>query len=154
MVETVVCVVVLGLMLTAAMRVASASSMSQLKASERVTGRLLADGLLAEILALSYADTSGTPVFGRETGESSGSKQNYSDVDDFHGWSETPPQDRSGAAIEGMPGWKRQVSVVWVQVPDVSSVSAVETGAKRVTVTVTKDGRPIATAVGIKTDHP
>lgn len=154
MAETVVCVVVLGLVLTAAMRVSSAATMNQLKTSERAVGLMLAEGLLAEVATRDYADPGTQSLFGREAGEQAATKQDFNDVDDFNGWSESPPQDRSGTVLTGMTGWTRQVAVAWVEVPNVSLVSSIETGAKRVTVTVSKDGRQVVSAVAIRTNHP
>ncbi|MCE9591971.1 MAG: prepilin-type N-terminal cleavage/methylation domain-containing protein [Planctomycetes bacterium] len=153
LVEAVVCMVVLSLVLVAAMQVAGAANVAQAKVSERVTGRLLADGLLSEIVPLAYADPGASPVFGREAGESTSSKQAYNDVDDFNGWTESPPLSRTNVEIVGMTDWTRSVAVQWVNVPVISQVSVNETGAKRITVTVTRNGRVIATAVAIRTKY-
>jgi len=94
------------------------------------------------------------PLFGREVNELLSSKANYDDVDDFNGWSESPPQDRDGTVMSGLSGWQRSVVVDWVVAADPTQVSLSETGAKRVTVTVKHKGITIATRVAIRTNAP
>jgi hypothetical protein len=93
-------------------------------------------------------------VFGIESGETASSKANYDDVDDFNGWTESPPQDRDGNVMPEFTGWQRSVSVVWVSPTNLSTVSATETGVKRITVTVSKNSVTLATRVAIKVKAP
>lgn len=151
LVEAAVCVLVTGLMLVAAMQVAAASNVMQYKTNERTTGQQLANALLVDVMALEYKDPGLLPLFGCELGELLTSKQSFNDVDDFDGWSETPPQNRLGVVLAGTNGWTRGVKVDYVNVPNVTSVSLFDTGAKRVTVTVRKGSRVVATAVGVRT---
>jgi hypothetical protein len=97
----------------------------------------LAQSLLTEVMQSYYVDPGATPVFGLETGESTGNRSLFNDVDDYNSWSESPPVDKSGTALPGYTGWTRQVGVSWVLLilPTVSW--ATETGLKRITVTVT-----------------
>ncbi len=81
-------------------------------------------------------------------------KTNYNDVDDFHGWTESPPQDRAGAVIPDLAGWQRTVTVEWVNPNDLAQTSAFDTGAKRVTIAVRYNGKPIASQVSIRTRAP
>lgn len=152
-VETAVCVLVVGLLLVASMRVAAGANRAQAQAAEQVMGQYLAAGLMNEITALAYADPGGAPVFGREPAEVAGVKSGYNDVDDFAGWTESPPQDFAGNVMPDLTGWARSVTVEWVTVPNVSQASAGETGAKRITVTVTRNNRVVATCVAIRTSH-
>ena len=50
-----------------------------------------------------------TPAFGREAGESSSSRAAYDDVDDYHGWSGSPPVEKDDAAIANAAGFTRIV---------------------------------------------
>jgi hypothetical protein len=54
----------------------------------------LADDLMSEILQLPYSDPDSTPTMGAETGETTGTRYAFDDVDDYHGWSEQPPQPK------------------------------------------------------------
>jgi hypothetical protein len=154
LVEAVMSCLVVSMLLIAALRASSAASLYQYKTADRARGRFLAGQLMTDIMSLSYEETSGTPAFGLETGEVSTSKVNYDDVDDFNGWTESPPQDRDGNAMSELTGWQRSVVVVWVNSANLSTVSATETGVKRVTVTVKKGNQTLATRVAIKVKAP
>jgi MSHA pilin protein MshD len=154
LVETVVSCALVGVLLVAAMRSVGASVFSQYRTAERGTGRLLADGLMAEILAKNYKDPGSTPQLGRESGESSTSKANYNDVDDYRDWSESPPQFADGTAMPDLADWRRTVAVDWVDPLDLSETKLWDTGAKRITVTVQHNGVVVATRIAIRTEAP
>jgi MSHA pilin protein MshD len=151
LVEVGLCTLVVGVLLSAALTVAGRSGVAQYKLAERATARFLADGLITDIMSLAYEEPNGTPLFGREVNELITSKANYDDVDDFNGWTETPPQDRDGTAMSGMSGWKRSVTVDWVTPADVTQTSLTESGAKRVVVTIKHNNITITTRTAIKT---
>jgi len=154
MAEAAVAMVIVSVLLVAALRAVSASALTQYKAAERATGLALARGLMAEIVALYYQEPSGTPAFGRETGETATNRSNYDDVDDYNGWNQSPPQDKGGAVIPGLTGWTQIVSVAWVQWNDTTVTSSTETGVKRITVTIQHNSRTVATLTGIRTNAP
>lgn len=118
--------------------------------AQATQARSAASALVAEILdeasALDYQDpTVTTTTLGFETGEGFTRREQFDDVDDFNGWSEGGIVDRSGAAVKSMSGWRRSVTVEWVDAATASVVSVVETGVKRVTVTITRSGKVLAT---------
>lgn len=153
LVEAVMACLVVSILLVAALRAAGTASIYQYKTADRARARSLAGQLLTDILSLSYEDPS-APVFGLESGESSNSKINYEDVDDFNGWTESPPQDRDGVAMDELSNWQRSVSVAWVSNTTPTTVSATETGVKRITVTVKKNNVTLATRVALKVRAP
>jgi type II secretory pathway pseudopilin PulG len=148
-VEATLSTLIMGITLAAALQTAATSSVTQYKASERATSQFLANSFLNDILSLSYEET-GVALFGVEAGETSLSKVNYDDVDDFHGWSESPPQDRTGVVIAGMTGWRRTVAVQWVTPANTNVVSASETGLKKITVTILHNSTVVATRSALK----
>jgi type II secretory pathway pseudopilin PulG len=154
LVEAVMSCLVVSLLLVAALRAASAASLYQYKTADRARARFLAGQLMTDIMSLSYEDPLVTPLFGLEAGELSTSKGTFDDVDDFNGWTESPPQDRDGNAASELTGWQRSVAVAWVSSANLSTVSATETGVKRVTVTVKKGNQTLATRVAIKVKAP
>ena len=103
------------------------------------TAAAVADGLaaclLSEILQCKYVDPV-SPVFGPEAGETNGTRSAFEDVDDYNGWTETPPQNKDGTTLAGYTGWTRSVVVAYVD-PATMAVSATDTGLKKITVTVT-----------------
>jgi Tfp pilus assembly protein PilV len=155
LVEAVMSTLVVSLVLVAAMRVAAMSSVMQYKAAERVSGRNLADGLLNDIGILAYQEPSGTPNFGIETGESATSKTNYDDVDDFNGWTESPPQERNGTVMSQFNNtWRRSVVVTWINPTNLSQTSNTETGIKQITVNVYHNGLLVATRSALRSIAP
>jgi hypothetical protein len=82
-------------------------------ATETCDAVYLAQQLIEEISILPYEDPNQTPVFGMESGESSGSAARIQadDIDDLAGWSESPPKDRIGNNLPNYSGWTRNVNV-------------------------------------------
>ena len=155
LVEVAVSLLLVGFLLVVSLNSAGTSYRDQYRISERVTAQFLANGLIWEILAQDYMEPGLTSsALGRESGESGGARTNYDDVDDYDGWATSPPQNKDGTAMAGYAGWLQTVAVVWVNPDNIQSVSAVETGVKRLTVTIRHNGSILATRVAVKTNAP
>ena len=166
LVEAVFATLLVGLLLVAALSTAGASARVQAHGSDRGTGELLAQGLMNEILAQAYQDAGPSPVFGPTASEvtTPPSRSKFSDVDDYNGWSESPPQNKDGSVITmtntdgttspAFPGWGRSVAVAWVTSSDLTTPSSTETGVKRIVVTVTHNNAVVATCTAIKANNP
>jgi prepilin-type N-terminal cleavage/methylation domain-containing protein len=148
--EVVISVLIVGVLMLAALNTVGGIVRRQADTADRVRAEQLARDLMQEILKQAYQETSGTPGFGPESGESTGNRSLFDDVDDYAGWSETPPADRSGAAFSGFSGWSRAVSVQWADPVSLAPTSATNTGLKLITVTVGKQGRILATLIGYR----
>ena len=105
---------------------------------------------MAEILQQYYLEPDDTPVFGRESGESGGDRTDWDDVDDYDGWSASPPQDKDGTVAGNRAGWARNVAVVWVDPTDPSQTVGSDQGAKWISVTVTRDGKLITSLAALR----
>jgi len=151
LVEAVISLIIVATMLVAALSTVGASRLSQQRTSQYNRGQLLAESLMAEILAQDYLDPNDTPVFGTESGESTTTRADFDDVDDYHGWSSSPPVEKDGTIISGLTGWKRSITVEWVEPLDVTQVSVTETNIKRVTVKVSCGNKQVGFLVAIKT---
>ncbi len=132
MVEAAFAVAITGVMLTASLTTFAAIARNRRVEAERRAAYPLAQQLMAEVLAGYFVDPGPAPVFGPETGEV---RATFNDVDDYNGWTETPPATRAGVALAGYAGWTRAVAVAYVD-PTTLAVSATATTLKRVTVTV------------------
>src|SRR6056297_908463 len=139
--------IVISVMLVAALRTVGASARTEARAVEEAAGRELVEQLLAEIRAVAYEDPEGAPLFGPEAGEAAADRAGWDDVDDFHGWKASPPQDRRGAALPVTGDWSRSVDVSWVTPADPALPSASESGLKRIEVTAWRGNRAVARAV-------
>jgi len=152
LVEAVLSLVIVGAMLVAALSTVGASRLSQQRTSQYSRGQLLAEALMAEILRQDYQDPNGTPVFGCEPGESTGTRADFDDVDDYDGWSSSPPAAKDGTQLAGLSGWQRSVTVQWVDPADITQVKTFETNAKRVIVTISCNNKQVGSLTAIKTN--
>lgn len=150
LIEAVVSLLVVSLLLVAALHTVGASTLGQRWNSDRLRGLHLASDLMAEVLSKQYAN-SGELLFGPSSAEASAGRASFDDVDDYAGLSESPPKDRTGSTMNGYGGWGREVSVVLVSPSNPSQASVLDAGAKLVTVTVKRNGKPVAKLVSVRT---
>lgn len=151
LVEMVISIAIVGVMLVAALNTVGAAKLGAQTTGDHAKGTLLAQQLMAEILRQSYEEQVDTVAFGREMSESSMSRANFDDVDDYDGWSASPPQYLDGSVIPDLAGWGRQVSVTWGDPSNLKQAAVVETDVKLITVTVTHDDRVVGSLNAIRT---
>jgi type II secretory pathway pseudopilin PulG len=153
LVELAVATVLTGILMVAALQSAGQTLGAQRMTADRSLGHFLAHGLLNEIRGLPYCEP-GTdePAIGPDAGEAAATRTTLDDVDDYHGLTEAPPKARDGSALTNVAGWTRSVTVAWVGAVDFST-SASASGAKRITVTASYNGSPVATATAVRTDE-
>ena len=152
LIEAVGSVLIVAVMFVAVMSTVGAARMSQYKMSGRSRGTALAQDLMAEIIQQPYEDPEDGPgAISMDSGESGGSRADFDDVDDYDGWSASPPEQRDGTVMPDLPGWSRQVAVAWINTSDTTTGVGAETGAKRITVTVKHNGMLMADLVAIRT---
>jgi hypothetical protein len=165
LVESVFATLLVGVLLVATLNAAGASARLQTHSADWGRGEMLAQSLMNEILAQYYVDPGSSPTFGPEAGEvtTPPSRTNFNDVDDYNGWSESPPQNKDGSVIPNFSGWSRNVSVAWINVsnscngstsPTPFVTDSNDTGVKRITVTVTHNNAVVATWTAIKANYP
>lgn len=150
-VEATISTIVVAVMLVAALNTVGASRMTQHRAALVSRAQLLAEALLAEVLQQRYEEPEGTPAFGREAGELATTRAAWDDVDDYDGWSASPPTEKDGTVLANATGWKRTVTVARIDPQDPGQARATETGAKRITVTASYHDVPQAVVVAIRT---
>lgn len=153
LVESVVSIAIVGVMLVAALNTVGASQVTQKKMGERSRAMLLAQDLMAEILQQAYEDPDlASGSFGLTVAEiTDGNRSLWNDVDDYNGWSASPPQQKDGTELSDFAGWRRSVSVGWVDPSNIGTELLSDTGIKRITVTVTFNDLPLAQLWALKT---
>ena len=149
LIESVLSILIVGLMLVAALNTVGASKLGQARNAEQAVGPILAQQLLDEIVDQPYAEASSN--FGREAGESATVRTDWDDVDDYHGWS-GKPQLKNGTLIDGMDDWNREVSVTWASMLVPNNPSGTPTGLKRIDVTVRYQGRVVTQLSSLRTE--
>ena len=95
--------------------------------------------------------SSPSPNIGTDSGEGSGDRADFDDVDDYHSWSASPPEGKNGTSLVGYDGWTRSVNVVYVTAAQPGGLSVVgDLGVKRITVTVTDPRGASTTVIGVR----
>jgi hypothetical protein len=152
LIEAVLSSVVIGLMFIAAMRLVTAARAGESDVEHRCLAAHLAAELMSEILSRPYADPDEVPLFGLEPGELGATRRSaFDDVDDYHGWIESPPQEPDGAARTYLVGWSRSAQVVLVNPAAPDEASLVDLGVKKITVTIARDGATLARLTALRT---
>lgn len=151
MVEAILSTVIVGSVLVATMRLVGGAARSGKLLSDGAVAADVADGLVAEILTKSYTDPVTPTGFGVEAGETTTSKANYDDVDDYDGWTQTYAYTGRSNAADSVVA---SVSIKRAALATPSSDAASESGLKRITVTVKRQNRVLATRYAWKADAP
>ena len=152
LVEVSMSIMIVGVMLVAALNTVGAARVGLQRVGDRSRGTMLAQQLMAEILAQEYEHDPDNPgSFGLDSGEvGDGSRALWEDVDDYNGWSASPPEDKNGNPLAGFDNWGRSVTVAWVNPNNPSAAVMSDTRVKSITVNVTHNGVPVANSVSLR----
>jgi Tfp pilus assembly protein PilV len=148
--EVLISTMLIGVCLIAALRAVGMTLSTQTGLSDGAVAEALACDLLTEILARDYQDSTQAATLQADLDERPADKTSFDDVDDYHLWKESPPQDRQGQAIVGLNGWQRSVTVEFVEATDPTRMASSDTGLKRITVLVMKSGQLRASQSGLR----
>jgi hypothetical protein len=152
MIEAVLSLILISGLLVVSLNTVGASTIGQSKVGDRARAQLLALDLMNEILEQEYQDPTETPVFGLEPLDIGAGRTGFDDVDDYRNYSASPPVHRDGTAIAGLTGWTEQVAVsrVLATSPSTTQPAGVETGVKRITVSIKKGNATLASMVALR----
>ena len=151
LVEMLMTITLMGVGLTASMRVLPILIKASEIGQESQVALRLASDLMAEMATLPYQDPDGSATFGTETGEGTSTRTNFDDIDDYDDWTGSPPEQKDGTEDAGGTGYARTVAVVCVDADDFTQVEADgDTLPKRITITVTRAGMPDVTLVTVR----
>ena len=152
-IEVSVSTLLVGLLLVASLKTVGSATSGQFANGQRIQAYLLARALTAEILELPYEDPDDSPTLGPEPGEDSGgTRADFDDVDDYAGWSASPPVRKDDTPLPNMNAWQRTATVEYVDPDDLTRVVGIDLGAKRITVTVSRDGSVLSSVMVIVTE--
>jgi type II secretory pathway pseudopilin PulG len=150
LIEAVISTLIVGILMVASLTVLGASRAGQLKTADRARGEQLAMEFMNEILQGDYLEPDDLPLFGPEGIEIGKGRMYFDDIDDYAGWTESPPQTRSGVPLPDFDGWKRSVAVEWANPNDLTQASTSPTDLKRITVTVQRGDVPVAKMIAFR----
>ncbi len=163
LVEVVISIAILGGLMGAVLNAVGKAAVTRARTMERVQGSSLAECLMAEILSKTYDDA--TPAAGAlsvnvnilgvsvSLSSPSGdpSRMAFDGIDDYDGWRASPPLARDGSVIGGYSGWTQQVEVDMVSLASPGGATeGADTGLKRITVVILRDGREISRMVAVR----
>ncbi len=138
LIEATMAIVIVSVMLVTALHTFGSLARGRQIVSNRYSASGLASQLMSEILQNRYDEPNETFAFGPETSETGETRANFDDVDDYHGWSASPPQEMDGTVISGLTGWQRSVTVEYVNHDNPDTTVGTDLGLKRITVSVIK----------------
>lgn len=153
MMEVAIGVLLVGGVLAATLQVVGPTVRSSRLAGDQTLASQFAHELLTEIALQPYQDADAhTTAIGPETGETGADRSRFDDVDDYHGWKDAITS-ATGVPRAGLQGnWERTVAVRWVSMTAPSgSVSLTDTGVKRITVEVRRNGILLAAESVLRT---
>jgi hypothetical protein len=142
--ECTVASLIVGALLITALRSAGSSLQTTQGIDDRGRAQRLAGDLMNEIFLDAYQEPGGSSGFGLDSGENTGNRTLFDDVDDYNNWFASPPTDASGNVLPGLTGWTQAVSVTWADPTTLGSTASTNTGLKKITVTIGKNGTQLA----------
>jgi len=144
LIELVIAIVVLSLALLGLVGLFFNLAVNNIKTKYRSAATVLAEELTEEIKSKRFDEAAARDasnnwsVLGIDTGETSGTKSTYDDIDDYNGWNETLSSPNAG--------FTRAVTVSYVDAGDLNTaVGTRDKNYKRVSVTVSRGGTTYAT---------
>jgi type II secretory pathway pseudopilin PulG len=139
LVEAVGATLIVAIVMTASLRGLGEAVRHRAMLRERERAWRFATDLIAEAVSLPYQDpdVTGSGSIGLDGGESASDRTTFDDVDDFHGYAESPLKTRSGAVIPNTAGWSRAAYVFWTDPNQPDEFAGSDEGMKVVSVLVT-----------------
>jgi PKD repeat protein len=117
---------------------------------DRGRAQRLAGDLMNEILLQSYQEPDGSVGMGLDPGENTGNRAVFDDVDDYSNWNASPPTDPYGNSLSGLTGWTQAVSLAWADPTTLGATASTNTGLKKITISISKNGAQLASIVGFR----
>lgn len=156
LVEAAIASAVLAVLVTASLTAMGRLAASRARDARRSLAQGFASAMIGEIQSKAYADpvTPGAPLGADDDdGYNKEDRAMLDDVDDFHGIFEEPILDAQGKQVSPVGPWRRECSVerVSIEPGGLIKVAGVETGVKRITVTVSYDHAVLASRTVLRT---
>jgi|GEM_PF-279491 len=152
LVESITSMVIVAIMLVAALNMVGSAARARTTHATQEQGPALASHLMTEILQTYYREPRTTEGWGLETDEVTGTRSAFDDVDDYDGWTESPPALKNGTPLTAYAGWKRTVQVQYVYLKQPNLNIDYDMGLKRVTVTVTSSENKTTSLVALRAE--
>ncbi len=159
LIEVAVSSLLVGGLVVGSLNMLGASVRTQTTLNEISVGPILAEQLVAEIMAMPYEDPeSGGSSLSLDSGESGLSRKDFDDIDDYNNWdsenvanTQDGIQTKEGTLLTEHVGWTRKVNVWWADkgTGDVAVIWE-DSGLKRFRVTVTSPAGVATDCSGVR----
>ena len=151
MAETILSTIIVGFVLVSTLQIVGPMVQSTSLHADRLVASNLANELLEEIASKVYTDPEldAIDAIGVDDAERAAQRVDFDDIDDYNGWSSSPPKMSNSQSNIFLGDWTRSATVVHVILSNPSAESATNTGLKRVTVIVSKNGIEHARVVSL-----
>ena len=169
MVEVVMATAIVGGLTVAALSLAGSSASHKINVANTARGRMLCRSLAEEISTIPVANWSdggldisvkldafvieGEDVKAKTVLSKAGIRSSFTTIDSFDNYSQSPPVNDAGDAISGYAGWTRTVNVEIVSFTSPDTVSASETGLRKITVEAVYAGKTIASTTFLRSSE-
>ncbi len=160
LIEVTVSSLLVGLVVVGSLDMLGTSTRTQAFTGDLSLGPILAEQLIAEMMAMPYDEPDGAGALGLDGAETDLTRKDFDDLDDYKNWSESTIQTKDGTPLTdtnvGTPlpdltGWTREANVWWANRNDGNVVIVfMETGLKRFRVTVTSPDGVITARNGMR----
>jgi MSHA pilin protein MshD len=131
LIEAAMSTVIVGVMLTASLRMLGGAIRTRAAMRDRTRAVLLARRILSEVQQQPLTDPN------VDSGET---RTTFDDVDDYDNLTLSPPTDSDGTAIAGYTNWSVLVRVAWADPTNPAQLGTSASNMRRITVTVTSPG--------------
>ncbi|MFK7760303.1 MAG: hypothetical protein AB8C13_10200 [Phycisphaerales bacterium] len=144
--ETVISMLIVVFVIVSTLQLVAPLSRSTTVHADRLVAANLATQLSEEIATKYFMDPvpDSEDLIGFESDDATTRRDTFDDIDDYHGWSSSPPELSSGTSLITLIGWTRTVKVSHAPIASPFTESPTNTGLKLVVVTVLKDGVELA----------
>lgn len=156
--EVVISSLLVGTVLVTSLSATASWRRFHLQTRSQDIARRLAEELVSEITSVAFIDPTQTSpqAFARESGETTASRFNWNDIDDYHGMLETTVRDKSGTLISDATGFTRSAvissAMPIVNPPGYAISSELNSPLRHILVTVTSPSGQMTTATGLKSN--
>jgi hypothetical protein len=150
-VEVLMSLMLIATAVAASLRALGSYAMGRQAFEERAIAIELANQLMAEINQLPFADPAGGNTIALDSGENASNRATFDDIDDYNGYDQSPPRDRSNTSLTHYTGFQQQVTVAFdTTIPAPGSGTWTAGTFKKITVKILKNGKPLVTLVTVR----
>ena len=154
LVEVVISTILVSFLMVTALRTTANVFQTWTVAADQSEGHFLAQQLMSEVMQQNYQDPEEpSDDLGVNSGESTGDRSTFDDVDDYKDYTASPPKDRTNTAISGYDGWTESVVIKKVSNGNPTNErndSFSEQRLKKISVTVTSPAGKTTTVVALR----